>query len=149
MEPTSSKKKSDFEDELALVKGFPSDKATWGPTRAAVIANCIKSGVDRFYKCGYAWSFLKPFATLDFLDGETTVALPDDFGGLEGKIYILDTSSRRPVPVANPGIVEQMHAQIPDTTGVPQVASIRTIKGTSLTKSSRQELYLFPEADDD
>lgn len=151
MESTLSLRKTDYESKVGLFAGYGSDADAWGVKETANVRDSVESGLRRFYHCGYNWSFLKPFVSLTLAEGNTTVQLPDDFGGLEGRIAVSDSSSGafRAVEFWNPGRIEQLYSESADTTGIPIAASLRPLKGTAANKGQSQELYLFPTADDD
>ena len=154
MESGLTLKKVDFEIKVSRYAGYPIGEANGGdrdPTakQSSIVTDCVESGLRRFYFCGYKWSFLRPIATLSLASGASAVVLPDDFGGVEGRISVSDTSDGifNPVNFMNPMLVEQMYSESPDATGRPQVASMRAIKGTDRQKGQRNELYIFPIAD--
>ncbi len=161
MESSLSVKYSDLVAETGLFLGYGRGAdfgdTAWSTSQTANVESCVRSGVRQFYfpppldGTTYDWSFLKPTLTLDFLQGNQTVALPDDFGGLEGQITLstADDSVSWPVDVTNEGKVRQYYTLAPNETGRPLRAAIQPLKGTGTARSSRSQLYLFPEADDD
>ncbi len=158
-ESTLSLKKSDFESKVGFDFGWGFGDTSLGvytdSQKQAVITDCVESGLRQFYTpppiggVPYDWSFLKPTATLYLASGASTIQLPDDFGGFEGRITITTTSSTFwfPVTIVNEGIVREQFAVNPDAVGSPKWASERWLKGTSTTGSQRAELYIFPVAD--
>ncbi len=167
MESGLTLKKVDFEIKVSRIVGYPIGIANVGypigkanggdrdPTakQAAIVQDCVESGLRRFYFCTppWNWSFLRPFATLLLAEGETTIDLPGDFGGFEGRIAVSDDADGvfRPVEVINVGSLQQMYSEAPTATGQPQSVAIRPLKGTSRHSGQRSELFFFPEADGD
>lgn len=155
-ESTLSLSKVDYEVKVSRIAGYPIGIANGGdkdPTakQSSIIKDCVESGLRRFYHCGYKWSFLRPFVTIALADGERTVRLPDDYAGVEGRITISDGSSSlfEEIEFINPAKVDAMYSAYPDSTGRPQYASQRALKGTSKTKGQPNEVFVFPEADSD
>lgn len=161
MESSLSLKVADIASEIGVFAGFgagaDNDDTVWSTEQSRDIYRAIKSGLRQFYfpaplmpgESSYDWSFLKPIASLAFAEGETTVDLPDDFGGLEGKITVSTATSTvcESLRIVNPGILSQLFAQQADATGIPQAAALIPIKGTSQTEGQRSQLYLYPTAD--
>lgn len=163
-ESTLALKKQDFESKVGFDFGWGFGDTVAGATilgtysdtqKQAIVTDCVESGLRQFYTpppiegVPYDWSFLKPTATLHFASGESTIPLPDDFGGFEGRITITTTSSRIwfPVTIVNEGIVREQFAVNPDAVGSPKWASERWLKGTTADGSQRAELYIFPTSD--
>lgn len=128
----------------------------WKPEQAARIKDGTKGGLARFYwpwseqhQNTYDWSFLRPFETVTLLSGNSTVLLPQDFGGLEGSCFLPDsTSIPRILTNAGPAQIASRFAILPDETGSPEFVAIRPRKITG-AGPQRNELYVFPEADAD
>lgn len=145
-------KKSDLYAKVGFQFGFglgeDEDDTPWDAQQLYAIKDCVDSGTRRFYQA-HSWSFLRPFVTLTLSSGGRSVWLPDDFGGIEGSIAVSSSDSQvfRPLEVINPGLIEQKYSQSPDRTGRPEFAAVRQVKGTTTERSSRQDLYVFPEAD--
>lgn len=137
--------------DLGFGRGADNDDTTWAPEQQAIVTAATKGGMREFYFCGYDWSFLHPVATLTLLSGESTVNLPADFGGPEGKLVVSLAGGAR-VCVMDFGqvgrVLVQQVAQ-PDTTGVPQVVCEEPIKTTSKLKGQRHRLRVWPVADQD
>lgn len=149
MQSTLSLTKADYDSMTGYQAGYGRGEAqgdtAWDEQQAYEIDFSVKEGLRRVYHCGYPWSFLKPFLTLTLRRGENSAPLPDDCGGPEGSIIVSNTASASfcPVKIVNPAIVQQMHSQNSDSSGAPQVASIKQLKG----EERGQVLFLYPTAD--
>src|SRR5438552_16657040 len=99
-EPTLSLAIDDLRGEVGFFLGFgrgaPKGDATWTTQQLATIDSAVASGLRQFYfpppvegqASSYDWSFLKPIVTLAVASQTRTTPLPDDFGGLEGRINL-------------------------------------------------------------
>jgi hypothetical protein len=144
---------------LGYGRGVSKGDATWTTRQSSVLDELVKSGLRQFYfpapsdKSGvsYEWSFLRPSTTLPLLDGEQTVTLPDDFGGFDGRIQVTtgQTETGLALEVAGMGMIRQMRAEFPTTTGRPLWAAVDPIKGTSVDEGQRFVLEVYPIADRD
>lgn len=158
MESSLSLKLSDLEAEVGLFLGYGRgedfDDTPWSDHQAAAIASCVRSGLRQFYfppplqGAVHEWSFLKPTATLTLASGDTTVDLPDDFGGLEGPLAVFAEDATRPWIVPVTGLVRQVTGDGTET-GYPKYAEIEPLKGTGSQRSSRYRLAFWPTADED
>lgn len=161
-ESTLSLAYNDFISKVGTFLGWGRG-AIFGETayttqQQALLDDCVASGIRQFYfppplhpgGATYSWSFLKPVATLDFPTGVQTIQLPEDFGGIEGEITILSTSSNTvpwPVRVFNEASVREEYAKCPDATGPPIMAALQSLKGVTKFSSSRMQMFLYPMAD--
>src|SRR4051812_11936742 len=83
------------------VKFNPNLGQAWSALQQFELDGMTASAQRRFYfpqalpgeTVPYKWSFLRPTASLSFPQGSQSVRLPDDFGGFEGKITVLTTTS--------------------------------------------------------
>lgn len=118
----------------------------------------VASGLRQFYfpssvdggPNSYDWSFLKPTFTLAFASAAKTVALPDDFGGMEGQLSLVTTTTTSMpwcIQWQNEGRIQQCYATQPTNTGPPMFAVVQPLKGTGGDRGQRWQLYLFPAAD--
>ncbi len=157
-ESTLSLKKADFESKVGFDFGwgFGDPLGVYDDDqKQAIVTDCVESGLRQFYTpppidgVPYDWSFLKPTATLYLASGNSTIDLPGDFGGFEGRITITTSSSRvlLPMRIVNEGIVREQFAADPDASGPPMFASVEWLKGTTVDGSQRAQLYVFPAAD--
>ncbi len=160
-ESTLSLKLDDLAGETGLFFGFGRGAANgdsaWTTQQDAAITSCVKSGLRNFYypaaaegiPPGYDWSFLKPWVTLSLASAATVLALPDDFGGFEGRVVIQTPAARSwwPLDLIGPGMVYQKAAELPSTTGRPCLACLEPLKATGPTQGQRQQLRFWPIAD--
>lgn len=141
----------------------------WTTQKQQQIDKAVKSGLRRFYypeplageKESYNWSFLKPVATIIVpaagtvqMDPATHVSqtpLPDDFGGFEGKITVVQTGPGTSAPwcldLTNEGRLREMYSFSPFRTGRPELAAQIMLKGTSGNASNRCALLIYPLPD--
>ncbi len=151
MEPTLALTKAKYEIEVSDFCGTRRDPTRWSAENVDRIRSYIESGLRRFYYCfpPHDWSFLRPFASLTLASGERTVSLPDDFGGVEGRVSISDASAGvfLPINFGNAAMIQEMYSATPSMTGRPQVASLRMLRAMSKESGQRAELFVFPEAD--
>lgn len=95
----------------------------------------------------YEWSFLRPVAEVVLESGAKFVTLPDDFGGSDGKVYLVGSNRAFcPIPIAGTR-VRMNEAQFPDRTGQPVLADFEPVKGTTPNAGQRWRLRVFPTAD--
>lgn len=145
---------------LGYGRGTVFSEPAWTTEQSNNITDVLKSGLSQVYTppptepggASHNWSFLRPFASITMTSGTRTVALPDDFGGFEGPIYITSPASasrRWELPVTNEGMVRQMVAASPDTTGAPRIAAESVITGTTATEGTRSNLIVWPTPDAD
>lgn len=161
MESTLSLKLSDLTGAVGfhLGHGLGADNGdtAWTATQTYAINSCIKSGLRQFYfpapinGVSYDWSFLRPIATLTLASGGSVVVLPDDFGGIEGQVTLLSTSSQAswPIDVVGEGKIRESFSVLPDATGRPLMTSIVPLKGTGATQGQRYQMTVYPTADQD
>lgn len=130
----------------------------WSTIKQQGITDCVNSGLRMFYfpaplpgeMSSYDWSFIRPMRTVLWASGSTSVALPDDFGGMEGDVRMID-SGRRSIPIRQTSeqTISQRYFDYPDMTGSPEYCAVRMNSTTSVYKGQRADLYLFPTADQD
>ncbi len=159
---TLSKRRDDFRGAVGFFLGFGRgadtfNETAWTTDQARTIDIILTSGLAQFYnppvlpgeRDSYNWSFLKPTVSFTLPAGGNSLALPDDFGGLENRIICSSSSSRPyiPVQVVNDGTVLLKQAQYPDSQGQPLAAGITWNKQVSQTGGQRATLLLWPKAD--
>lgn len=119
----------------------------------------LASGLRQFYyppplegeRVSHDWSFLRPTCTLTLALGDSTLALPDDFGGFEGRITLVPSATQTwtPIDLFNEGLVRQRAVQLPAATGIPEMAALVWLKGTTASAGQRAQLLFWPQADKD
>ena len=161
MESTLSLKKIDFEAKVGNFfgwgRGAQFDEDAWDDRKIAVIRDCVESGLRQFYfpvpqgGVPYDWSFLRPVLTITIDDASSTKTLPDDFGGMDGKISISSPTSRWRflVEFVNEGVIRELYVKNPERTGVPMWASTRPLKTTGVIEGQRSELFWYPTTDEE
>jgi hypothetical protein len=96
---------------------------------------------------------MRPVASIAFVQGTRSSDLPDDFGGFQDEFAVSRASGTGgtylPVPIVSEGQIDQRYAMSPSVTGRPLMAAERVTKGTTMTKSNRSELYVYPQATED
>jgi hypothetical protein len=142
---------------LGYGRGLPMGDAAWPAREEATITSRVKSGLRNFYwpsdpeiaPAGYDWSFLRPVASLLLGSGARSLALPDDFGGIEGQITLASTGSQTfwPVPVFGEAQLRQRYAEFPSSTGRPVMAAVEPLKATTTNRGQRFQLTIWPQAD--
>ncbi len=140
---------------LGWGRGTPAGDRAWTTVEQNEITALVKSCVNMVLyptpiqgvPCD--WSFLKPILTLNLPVGGNLLALPDDFGGFNGKIVLSTGSStvNGYVPLVNEALVRMRFNEAPTSTGRPQMAAEVPIKGTTGQKGQRFQLEFFPFSD--
>ena len=162
-ESTLAYKKSDLESEVGLFLGYgrgtEGGDTAWTTAQQAAIESIVKSGQRQVYTnpavpelgvpAAHNWSFLKPTVSFALASAADTIALPADFGGMDGDdLTLLD--SDRPVyriPLVGEGEIRRQFAIDADATGQPRMAAVRPLKERSGVRGQRFELLLWPIAD--
>lgn len=161
-ESTLSLTYSELQAETGFYLGFGrgsdfSDTA-WTTRQTLAINNAVKAGIRMFYfpaalpgdSASHDWSFMRPTRTITFIDGASSADLPDDFGGMEGEVQIVNANRTfTSVPQTNEQRLNELYARFPDVTGQPQYCAVRQPSTTSLNKGQRSNLYVYPLADQD
>lgn len=157
-EPTLNLKMSDLASQVGFYLGYglgvEGGQRAWTDRQQRSIDMILASGLRQFYKPPvdggghWEWSFLRPSATFTLAAGGTEIEMPSDFGWPEGPITAsADGSSWWPVEVTNEGLVRQMAAVSPSTTGPPQAVAVAPQKGTGPARAPKTNLVFFPAAD--
>lgn len=163
-ESTLNLKLADLEAEVGFYLGWGRGTAfaepAWDDRQQREVTLCVNRGLRSFYFpaplpgeiASYDWSFIRPHVALTLLSGSdpSVVALPDDFGGIEGVLRLFD--SGRPsfaVRVVPEAFVRRKFEELPDATGQPQYACVQPKKGTTTTRGQRFQLFVWPIADQD
>lgn len=148
-------RKVDYEMKLGVFfgwgRGVAGGEKPWSDRQAAKIKDCAESGLRRVYHCGYNWSFLHPQRTLTLRSGERSLHLPSDCGGVEGDIKVTSAGGGvyDVIEFVNIGLIEDMYARDIERTGRPICAAYRSLKHSDQSRSQRQEVFFYPQADDE
>lgn len=160
-ESTLSLTKDQLEAEAGEFLGFGRGSAAgdtaWTDRQSRTIAACVNSGLRMFYypsplpgeSSSYDWSFIRPTRTIQVASGSNAVDMPDDFGGLEGSVRIVDNTVMRQVRQASEQFILQKRSQYPDRVGLAEWCAVTVPPKTSIAKGQRAMLSLFPTADQD
>lgn len=151
---------TDLLGEGGAFLGWGRDTTKWTEKKAQDVKACGQTMLRKFYfqalldprDSSHNWTFLKPVADIPILSGGATAALPDDFGGFEGKVTVSQTGVTGgfwPVNLVSEEMIRVQYAAAPTYTGRPLVAAEQQIKGTSPTRSNRSQLIVFPTPDVD
>lgn len=142
---------------LGFGRGASKGDATWTARQSSILDEQVRSGLRQFYfpepldKSGvsYEWSFLRPSTTLALAASATSVELPDDFGGIDGAVYLGTENGDNGlgVEVGSMQMIRQLRAQQPTTSGRPQWVAVEPVKGTTVNEGQRWVLEVFPTSD--
>lgn len=128
MKPTLAISKEEYETKLGLLAGFGVVLADWSDDArsVAIIRDCVESGLRNVYHCGHLWSWAQPWETERILEGESSVLLGDDLGGIIGPIIISNEDGTQVIELkpGNQTAVKRAHTEFADTTGFPQMIAI-------------------------
>lgn len=161
-ESTLSLTNQELEAEVGHFAGFGRGanygEPAWSTRNQLTITNCVKAGLRMFYfptavpgdMASYDWSFIRPTRQVTFITGDTSVALPDDFGGLEGDVRYVDSGRWcRDIKQTNENRVAEMLTRWPDVVGLPEYCAVRQNSTTGVYRGQRATLLLYPKADQD
>lgn len=162
-ESTLTTKLDEIEAEIGWFlgwgRGAKFGAPAWTAQQQLDITGARKSGERKFYfppvlpgeKLAHCWSFLRPRGTVVFPANVAEVNLPDDFGGVEGEIVLVNTATNNRgairLPMRNPQTIAQAYAAQPNTVGPPQMAAIEPRRLPTATLSSRYLMRIFPLTD--
>ncbi len=140
---------------LGYGRGAQNGDVAWNANQQKTIDSIVASGLRNFYYPSAPqgmtinWSFLKPTVTLTLTVAANTLALPDDFGGIEGQITLLAPNNTTwfPIDICNEGQIRVNFSAYPVISGRPLKAAVQPIKGTGSLQSQRFQLFYFPAAD--
>lgn len=142
---------------LGYGRGTRYENDEWTTDQWNSILSCLKSGLRNFYfpvsidgtPSSYNWSFLTPTASLAVAAADQTIPLPDDYGNIEGNITISSTNNQAswPIQFTGEGVIREKYSGLPNATGRPQMAAIRPLKGTTVSKGQRFEIVVWPIPD--
>lgn len=119
-----------------------------------IVQRAWESGLRQWYTpplvdgVSHNWTFLKPVGTVVVPAGERTALLPEDFGGFEGELFVLDATTVRP-PLQEVGTLLGLYSRYPTTTGAPQFVEPIPDKDASASGGQRVRVWVWPEPDQD
>ena len=160
-EPTLSLAYNDLAGEVGTFLGWGRGTAlgdpAWSSQQQAPVDSCVRSGLRQWYyphpievmDVSYDWAFLKPMVTLSLVANQTTLPLPDDYGGVEGRVTLSAPQGIQwwPLEFLGIGQVYQQQALFPTTTGRPWMCCTEPLKGTTGTQGQRSQLRVWPIPD--
>lgn len=141
----------DMRSDIGDFHGFGPDLSAFSDDQKRIVEKDLREGIRNVNKPTpfYAWTFLKPEATVTLASGESTVALDAEVRSLVGSHVFLgdsDDSSFCPVPVVSDKQVIKAFSQGQSDTGEPQMVSLRALRVMG-EESNRKELYVYPTSD--
>lgn len=160
-ESTLNLKLSDLQAEvgdfLGWGRGPDNGSAAWSDSKQRRIKSCVESCLRLFYFQAqpdpggpvHKWSFLQPVTTVTLADGGRSCVLPADFGGIEGQVTIQTPgqSGFWPLHVVTAEEIRTTFARTSTAVvGRPDRVAVSPIKGTGAESSSRYQLDVYPEA---
>lgn len=153
-EPTLSTTYRDLKAEVGHFLGYGRGSeyygdVAWSDAQLANITRCIEGGLRRVYHHDHSWSFMRATAQLTLESGSDKMWLPDDWGGKEGKLFVVagDESSYAELRLTGVGAVLARRSQFPDRTGKPQAACEETESEAHATHGQRRFIRVWPTAD--
>jgi hypothetical protein len=145
--------------------GYPNDLIRLSPKgltksqefQRGRLRDVLTSGLRQFYfppvvqgmASPTSWSFMHPTGTVVLPVGANKFQLPDDFGGIEGRVTLAPSQSQVwwPLEVRNESAIRAMFAAFPETTSRPQMVAVAPLVGTGATEGQRFEMVVWPAAD--
>lgn len=146
---------TDLQSAVGFFLGFGAGSnfgdPAWTNPQTIQINRCIASGLRQFYfpNPPYDWSFMAPVTTVVLPDNTSEIQMPDDFGGLDGVITLINptTQCTWALRTQNEGAIREMYQVTPQAVGRPVAVAVRALRGTAATQGQRSELYFFPISD--
>ncbi len=153
-ESTATQQLTDFQNSLCTYLGW-DDPTNLPAKQTGLLAMIVKEGYARVVRpsvdgCGpYEWSFLRPIVTMTLPVGANTLAMPDDYDGMEGRVTLAATVSQvfAPISVVGEGTIREKYSLLPTFTGRPLLVAEVPLKDMGQQKGQRFQLYFFPIAD--
>lgn len=135
--------------------GVTAHPATWTTKQAEEVSEAIRGGLRRFYtppilpgeRYAHEWSFLRPKATLQVMDGVYEYDLPEDYAFIDGPLTYDPGSSVMypPVRVVSEHQVRSQHQQY-QYSARPEIAGIR-VKPDVDGCGTRWQIVMWPTPD--
>jgi len=152
---------TDFKKKVGFFLGYGLGDTSPGVYTDAqtmeVVNDCVRGGLEQVVKPpilpgeqnSYDWSWMRPVATVALPSGASSVVLPDDFGGIEGKVFLTDSASDSfmPIQVVNPEFILAKQAAYPTFTGPPGLVAVQWTRGTTANAGQRAQLMVWPTTD--
>ncbi len=139
---------------LGYGRGVDNGDEQWSDDVTRRIKAYLKSGLRQFYfpppdnaGVSHVWSFLSPHATLTLPQDTSTIILPLDFEGIEGKISVSLGTTSSGFSLLTSGRAREMYVLYPSETGQPQHISIEPQRGGTAKHGPRKQLVVWPLPD--
>jgi hypothetical protein len=132
---------------LGAYLGIGRNQYEWTREQREAVYRSIHSGERQFYlPVGHSWSFLRPIASLTVDSGDSSITLPDDFGGFVTPGLSFTASDNQYFRVRLTSVENLLSMQqLSNVLTGPQpewaAVSMTTFAGTT---GQRYELLLFP-----
>lgn len=163
MESGLTLQKKDYDAKIGNFLGYGRgalfSEATWTTEQQNDIDDVRQGGERNVYTPklsggqSYAWSFLRPVRQVIVQQGKQFVILPDDFAGFdEEKVTVTLAGSSniyRVIRPTNHEAIRIAYSQFPTDTGQPIMVATQFVEGTRHDGSNRQQLWVYPAADQD
>lgn len=141
----------DFAQDVGHLLGYGQDVPAFTAEQLADVNWAISAGLRRFYSPSpvegevHRWAFLEPMATLKTEAKVPDYDLPDDFGGIIGKMTWGESEGYIPIPVVGEGKIRERR-QTAHGNAKPQIVAIRP-KAHDPEKGQRFEALFWPTPD--
>ena len=140
----------EIRQRVAKDYGYRTTIADWTDQEIEDIEFSVRDGCDLFYtKSGHEWSFLEPFATITFLEGESEIELPWDFGFPIDQTIYFDDNAGCVCELVNDGTILLARQNAGSTSGRPMQAAIVVDTKPGFNVGQRWKLIYWPEANED
>lgn len=145
---------SDLRTEIADFLGWTRG-GDWSNDESERLDSVINAGYRQFIyppvapgeTVSYRWSFLRPTATFDTVDGTYLYDMPAAFGAMVGDlVYDEDEDVHRIIEQTTPGMIDRNRAVDSLADGRPYLFALRP-KGVAQTAEQTTEIMLFPSPD--
>lgn len=149
----------DLRSEVGGFLGWSRTAAKWTADKLVEINAQVSSALRKFYFAAsiggepiHNWTFLKPVAAIGVTNGSSVAPLPDDFGGFEGMVTVVQAGSSGgfwPVKIVHEEMIRAQYAAAANIAGKPLMVAEQQIKGTMANRSNRSQLAIYPVPDAD
>ena len=126
-----------------------SETAPWDAEKVRNVDRAINDGYRMFLfnDKNHSWSFLRPVSAMATVNTIAVYALPADFGHHAGDITIVDSSvPYDSIPWVGEGHLRGVRSAGPSSSGVPQMAAARPLRGGGGPQRWEVEFYPTPDA---
>lgn len=153
-ESTLSLKYTDFILAVGEYLGYGRDATKWTVAQTAQVDSIVQSGYRQFLsppllpgeRQVHKWHFLKPIETVATTATKGEVALPDDFGGIEGELTYAADEGWIAVKLTSDIRIRKYRQIMADPAGKPVYAAV-VPKESDQKTGQRFELWLWPIPD--